>query len=95
VPQGGSFDDATLVDVEMPAPEAIDYYAMADISNSPTVAPGDTVIFGFRPQAFVTRALTAGITGVRCGAPAVAGVYAGDGSDPIGLADIVTTGRTS
>ncbi|SDY99912.1 Predicted amino acid racemase [Micromonospora pattaloongensis] len=98
VPQGGTIDDAYLVDVEMPAPEAIDYYAMADVREAPTVAPGDTVIFGFRPQAFVTRALTAGITGVRAGTPAVAGVYAADGSDPIGPADInptVIAGRAS
>jgi predicted amino acid racemase len=81
----GDFDAAQLVDVEMPAPEAIDYYAMADISNATGVAPGDTVIFGFRPQAFVTRALTAGVTGVRAGAPAVAGVYAADGSAPLRL----------
>jgi predicted amino acid racemase len=83
VPQG-SPDEAHLVDVEMPAPEAIDYYAMADVSGARTVAPGDTVIFGFRVQAFVTRALTAGITGVRSGPPRVAGVYAGDGSPPLG-----------
>ncbi|MEW2542656.1 alanine racemase, partial [Micromonospora chalcea] len=87
VPRGGGLDDAYLVDVEMPAPEAIDYYAMADVSAAPGCAPGDTVLFGFRPQAFVTRALTAGVTGIRSGAPAVAGVYAADGSAPIGLED--------
>ncbi|GAA1820528.1 YhfX family PLP-dependent enzyme [Planosporangium flavigriseum] len=92
--RGGDFDSAQLVDVEMPAPEAIDYYAMADLSNATGVAPGDTVIFGFRPQAFVTRALTAGITGVRSGAPAVAGVYAADGSVPIGLDDSADTAST-
>ncbi|MBC8989071.1 alanine racemase [Micromonospora chalcea] len=87
VPRGGGLDDAYLVDVEMPAPEAIDYYAMADVSAAPGCAPGDTVLFGFRPQAFVTRALTAGVTGIRSGAPAVAGVYAADGSAPIRLED--------
>ncbi|MFG2070677.1 alanine racemase [Micromonospora tulbaghiae] len=92
VPRGGGLDDAYLVDVEMPAPEAIDYYAMADVTAAPGVAPGDTVLFGFRPQAFVTRALTAGVTGVRSGAPAVAGVYASGGSAPIGLDDIDAVG---
>ena len=102
VPQGGGLDDAYLVDVEMPAPEAIDYYAMADVSGAPAVAPGDTVLFGFRPQAFVTRALTAGVTGVRSGDPAVPGIWSADGSTPIRLADTETrtraagnTGRTS
>ncbi|QOC92154.1 alanine racemase [Micromonospora craniellae] len=85
VPRGGGLDDAYLVDVEMPAPEAIDYYAMADVSAAPAVAPGDTVLFGFRPQAFVTRALTAGVTGIRSGDPAVSGVYAADGSAPLRL----------
>jgi predicted amino acid racemase len=90
----GDLHDAYLVDVEMPAPEAIDYYAMADISDAARVEPGDTVILGFRPQAFVTRALTAGITGVRTGRPTVAGIYAADGSVPIGLYpdDMTTAG---
>ncbi|GAA0394361.1 alanine racemase [Micromonospora gifhornensis] len=102
VPAGGGLDDAYLVDVEMPAPEAIDYYAMADVSDAPAVAPGDTVLFGFRPQAFVTRALTAGVTGVRSGAPAVPGIWAADGSTPLRLDDLDTrthavgsTGRAS
>ena len=55
LPRGHGLADAIRVDVEMPAPEAIDYYAI----QSPTtgrIAPGDTVLFGFRPQVFVTRA---------------------------------------
>jgi predicted amino acid racemase len=90
--RNGDLDSAHLVDVEMPAPESIDYYAMADISTVTGVEPGDTVIFGVRPQAFVTRALTAGITGVRSGTPAVPGVYAADGSLPIGLDTDTITG---
>jgi predicted amino acid racemase len=97
----GDLDTAQLVDVEMPAPEAIDYYAVADISNATGIAPGDTVIFGFRAQAFVTRALTAGITGVRSATPVVAGVYPADGPRPIeldtdaGAASVTRSGRAS
>jgi predicted amino acid racemase len=94
--RNGDLDTAHLVDVEMPTPESIDYYAMADVSTVTGVEPGDTVIFGFRPQAFVTRALTAGIAGVRSGTPTVPGVYAADGSLPIGLgADAITESAVS
>jgi hypothetical protein len=41
---------------------------------------GDSVVFGFRIQAFVTRGFTAGISGVRTGAPQVAGIWAANGS---------------
>ena len=42
-------------------------------------APGDTVIFGFRAQAFVTRAYTAGIAGVETRKPYVANLWAAQG----------------
>jgi predicted amino acid racemase len=58
-------------DVLMPASEAIDYYARVDVTNRPDVRPGDSVVFGFRSQAFVTRANVAGISGVSAGTPAV------------------------
>ena len=61
----GSADDpatATVRPVEMPAANAIDYYAVVDAADDP-VEVGDTVLFGFRPQVFVTRALTAAIAG--------------------------------
>ena len=82
-----------LVETARPVMEAMIYEITGikvlslhqDISTVTGVEPGDTVIFGFRPQAFVTRALTAGITGIRSGTPAVPGVYAADGSLPIGL----------
>lgn len=85
VPSSGAVpvDRVEPLAVEMPAPSAIDYYAIADVTARPEVAPGDTAIFGFRAQAFVTRALTAGIAGVSAGAPRVAGVWAGDGSAPL------------
>ena len=64
-------DDAALADVELPAPAAIDYYAMIDAGGRVPPRPGDSVVFGFRAQAFVTRAYVAGVTGLRSGAPVV------------------------
>ena len=56
--------------VEIPVPAAIDYYGMIDTATGPA-AIGDSVVFGFRPQAFVTRAHVVGLAGVR-GMPVVA-----------------------
>ena len=83
----GDVSAATRRRVEMPAADAIDYYAAIPLEGTP-VASGDTVLMGFRPQAFVTRALTVGIRGISSGAPQVAGVWAADGSAPLGLDQI-------
>ena len=64
----------------LPPPAAIDYYGQIDLTEGPGVAIGDTVILGFRAQAFVTRAYTAGISGLDTGKPAVQGIWAADGS---------------
>lgn len=53
-----------LRSVDIPPPAAIDYYGMIDASGSETPEVGDTVVFGFRPQAFVTRAYTIGVSKV-------------------------------
>src|SRR5438477_601062 len=53
-----------LVDATLPPPAAIDYYGQLDLSAGPDVRVGDSVVFGFRIQAFVTRAYTAGISGL-------------------------------
>jgi predicted amino acid racemase len=58
-----------LRSVEIPVPAAIDYYGMIDTATGPA-AIGDSVVFGFRPQAFVTRANVVGLSGVR-GTPMV------------------------
>jgi predicted amino acid racemase len=79
--------------VDMPAPEAIDYYAVVDLSDAPSVEVGDTVVFGFRPQVFVTRALTAAIAGVRTGRPQVVGIWAADGSRPLHLSQVDVDSR--
>lgn len=69
--------------VVMPAPESIDYYATIPLPEGSPVAVGDTVIFGFRAQAFVTRALTAAVSGISTGNPHVEGIWASDGSTPL------------
>lgn len=62
---------SAMARVEIPPPSAIDYYGMIDWSASTHPKIGDSVIFGFRGQAFVTRAFTAGISGVSIGQPKV------------------------
>lgn len=63
--------DAALASVEIPPPSAIDYYGMIDCTGSVKPRAGDSVIFGFRGQAFVTRAYTVGVSGIAAGAPRV------------------------
>lgn len=63
-----------LRSVEIPPPAAIDYYGMIDASGSAAPRTGDTVVFGFRGQAFVTRAYAVGIAGVSTGTPRVASI---------------------
>jgi predicted amino acid racemase len=67
--------DAALRPVEIPPPAAIDYYGMIDASAGPKPAIGDTVVFGFRPQVFVTRAYTVGVAGLSAGEPAVGAIH--------------------
>lgn len=87
--------DAPELRVDMPAAEAIDYYATVPLDGR-AVQPGDTVLFGFRPQVFVTRGLTAGIAGISTGNPVVAGIWSADGSAPLTIGDALAgTGRTA
>ncbi|MGN6537125.1 MAG: alanine racemase [Mesorhizobium sp.] len=62
---------AALRSVEVPPPSAIDYYAMIDAAGPTAPKPGDTAVFGFRGQAFVTRAYVVGVSGISTGAPKV------------------------
>lgn len=82
VAPGTDVADAPRLAVDMPAAEAIDYYATIPITGR-NVNPGDTVLFGFRPQVFVTRGLTAGVSGISTGNPRVQGIWAADGSAPL------------
>lgn len=70
--------------VEMPAPESIDYYASIPLDGM-SVQEGDTVIFGFRPQVFVTRGETAAIGGLSQGAPVLGEPFAANGGSPVRL----------
>ncbi len=66
-----------VVDAFLPPPSAIDYYGQLDA----TAAVGDTVIFGFRAQAFVTRSTVAAVSGIAVGSPRVEGIFATDGRE--------------
>jgi predicted amino acid racemase len=69
---------SALRSVEVPPPSAIDYYAMIDAgSNAPQ--PGDSAVFGFRGQAFVTRAYVVGVSGISKRAPLVETIENGFG----------------
>lgn len=68
-----------VADVELPPPDAIDYYGMIDMTGH-AIRPGDTAVFGFRVQAFVTRAYVAGIAGVASGTPRVTGIHTAAGA---------------
>jgi predicted amino acid racemase len=72
-----------LVDADLPPAEAIDYYGQLLAGDGPVPAVGETVILGFRIQAFVTRAYVAAVAGVAAGEPRVAGVWTSSG-DPTG-----------
>jgi predicted amino acid racemase len=68
-----------LVDAELPPREAIDYYGRLIPGDDPMPSIGDPVVFGFRIQAFVTRAYVAGIDGVSTGHPRVTGIWDASG----------------
>ncbi|HHW02216.1 MAG TPA: YhfX family PLP-dependent enzyme [Thermoanaerobacterales bacterium] len=64
---------------EMPDPSAIDYYGILQPEHGNKVREGDTVIFGFRAQVFVTRAYVVPISGIKTGKPEVKGIWFSDG----------------
>ena len=72
-------DPAALFDVEIPDYSAIDYYAMVDATGPRMPESGDTVVFGFRGQAFTTRALVVGVRGISTGNPHVTTIENGFG----------------
>ncbi len=61
--------------VTIPSPAAIDYYGMIENGGEPKARVGDSVVFGFRPQVFVTRAYTVGIAGLSTGEPRVEAIH--------------------
>jgi predicted amino acid racemase len=79
VPEGAA-DEAFLVEAALPAADAIDYYATLTATGGRRIEPGWTVIFGFRVQAFVTRAFVAGVRGLDAGRPAVEAITDSQGT---------------
>jgi len=72
---GVSGDDAPSVraDATLVPPEGIDYYAL--LRRTPAMAIGDSAVFAFRTQAFVTRAYIAPVRGVGTERPDLLGLY--------------------
>jgi predicted amino acid racemase len=62
----------------IPSPASIDYYGILELGEH-KISTGDTVVFGFRMQAFVKRALIAAIRGIDTGTPYVEGIYNAEG----------------
>lgn len=77
---GSRTDSIVTLDATLPPSEGIDYYGHLDVAEAPAVQVGDSVVFGFRIQAFVTRAYTAGISGISSGRPRAEGIWAANGS---------------
>lgn len=63
------------IPVDIPDSAAIDYYAKLHPPEARKVEEGATVIFGFRIQAFVTRARIVGLSGVQRGQARVVGIW--------------------
>lgn len=66
------------VHAELPDPGAIDYYGQLRSDDGPPRG-GESVVMGFRIQAFFTRAYVAGLHGVETDNPTVAGLWDGTG----------------
>jgi predicted amino acid racemase len=90
VGQTGDQALGNIANADLGSPAGIDYYALLDCAapraagrqvrapdtcRSAHVEIGDSVVFGFRAQAFVTRAHVAVIRGISRGQPTVAGLY--------------------
>jgi predicted amino acid racemase len=73
--------EGRLLAASIPPPEAIDYYGQLDGVGAALPRTGATVVFGFRMQAFVTRAYVVGVSGVADGRPQVAGIWTTDGRE--------------
>lgn len=74
---GSDPSDLHEVDAELPPATAIDYYGQLEPGDVP-IRAGDSVVFGFRVQAFVTRGYTAAVSGISTGEPRVEGIYSVD-----------------
>jgi predicted amino acid racemase len=78
----GKTSEAALrqsISVKIPPPSAIDYYGILQPDGNQKIEVGDSVIFGFRVQAFVTRAYVVPISGLASSLAKVEGIYTSDG----------------
>lgn len=66
-----------LITCGIPNPASIDYYGIFESNRE--ITQGDTVVFGFRAQAFVTRAFVVPVSGISKGKPKVEGIFDSDG----------------
>jgi len=64
---------------DMPNAASIDYYGILQPEREQNMKEGDTVIFGFRAQTFVTRAYMVPVSGISKGKPIVHGCWTTDG----------------
>lgn len=64
-----------VVPAEMAPDGAIHYYAKLHLPRPHDVRVGDTVVFCFRPQAFVTRARTQAVAGIATGTPRLGALH--------------------
>lgn len=75
--------------VELDPADAIDYYGTLHVERPEEVSVGDTVVYAFRSQVFVSRCFVAVVRDV-AGAPEVLGIFDRDGF-PLG-ADLLPAG---
>jgi predicted amino acid racemase len=68
------------LDATLPPPGAIDYYGLLDPGGGTMPGTGDSVVFGFRPQAFVTQAYVVPLAGVATGDPRPDGIWHPNGT---------------
>lgn len=68
---GRNINTIKMVEVETPSNDNIDYYI--GLNGNSNV--GDTVVFSFRTQIFVTRSQVAVVSGINAGHPKIEGLY--------------------
>ena len=59
--------------------QRMDIYGLLHPHPEQDLRPGDSVVFSFRAQAFYTRSMVAGVSGISTGAPRVHALYTTDG----------------
>lgn len=74
-----------VVPAEMAPDGAIHYYAKLHLPAAHDVRVGDTVVFCFRPQVFVTRARTQAVRGIAAGRPVAGEVFDVEARRPAGV----------